>query len=42
MKLSNFALGTAAAMAVTGFAGAALAEWQPDRPINSIVPWSAG
>ncbi|MEM1284129.1 MAG: tripartite tricarboxylate transporter substrate binding protein [Pseudomonadota bacterium] len=42
MKLSNFALGTAAAMAVTGFAGAALAEWQPDRPINIIVPWSAG
>ncbi|MGD1886511.1 MAG: Bug family tripartite tricarboxylate transporter substrate binding protein [Cohaesibacteraceae bacterium] len=42
MKLTNFALGTAAAMAVTGFAGAALAEWQPDRPINIIVPWSAG
>lgn len=22
--------------------GAALAEWQPDKPINIIVPWSAG
>jgi len=37
-------LGTAvavAALALTG--GAALAQdWQPDKPINIIVPWSAG
>lgn len=42
MKLSNLAFGTAAALAASSFAGAALAQWQPERPINIIVPWSAG
>ena len=42
MKLSNISLVTAAALAATSLAGPALAEWQPDRPINIIVPWSAG
>ncbi len=32
----------AAAVAAVSFAGAAQADWQPDRPINIIVPWSAG
>ncbi|MBV6658849.1 MAG: tripartite tricarboxylate transporter substrate binding protein [Devosiaceae bacterium] len=36
------ALGVATALATTAFSGAALAQWQPDRPINIIVPWSAG
>lgn len=33
---------TAAALAVGTLAGPALAQWQPDRPIQIIVPWSAG
>lgn len=42
MQLANIALGAAVALAATGLCGAALAEWKPDRPINIIVPWSAG
>ncbi|MEM1287395.1 MAG: tripartite tricarboxylate transporter substrate binding protein [Pseudomonadota bacterium] len=42
MKRSHIALGAAAALAATSFASTAVAEWQPDRPINIIVPWSAG
>ena len=32
----------AAAVAVCAVAGPAMAQWQPDKPINIIVPWSAG
>ena len=32
----------AAALASIAVAGPALAQWQPDQPINIIVPWSAG
>lgn len=39
MKLG---LGMATAMAVALFALPAVAEWKPDKPINIIVPWSAG
>lgn len=42
MKLIKFAYASIAAIAAAGFATTALAEWQPDRPINIIVPWSAG
>ena len=35
------ALGLAGALCVSA-TGAALAEWAPDKPINIIVPWSAG
>ena len=42
MTKSHIALGAVAALATSLFAGAAVAEWQPDRPINIIVPWSAG
>ncbi len=35
------ASGVAGAL-VAAFGTAASAEWQPDRPINIIVPWSAG
>jgi len=35
-------LGLAAAMAAAVFALPASAEWKPERPINIIVPWSAG
>lgn len=35
-------LGMAAAMAAALFALPASAEWKPERPINIIVPWSAG
>ena len=38
LKLS----GIAGAVAVGLTAMPALAQWQPDRPINIIVPWSAG
>ncbi|WP_118134738.1 tripartite tricarboxylate transporter substrate binding protein [Oceanicella sp. SM1341] len=38
-KHAFVAAGMLAALAA---AGPALAEWQPDRPINIIVPWSAG
>ncbi len=34
---------TLATLAVTTtFAGPALAQWQPNKPINLIVPWAAG
>jgi tripartite-type tricarboxylate transporter receptor subunit TctC len=42
MKLSTIAFASVAALATTGLATSALAQWQPDRPINIIVPWSAG
>lgn len=42
MKLSTIALATFTAAATAGLATSALAQWQPDRPINIIVPWSAG
>ncbi|QDL94633.1 tripartite tricarboxylate transporter substrate binding protein (plasmid) [Paroceanicella profunda] len=32
----------AGVLAALAAAGPALAEWKPDRPINIIVPWSAG
>lgn len=35
-------LGGAATLALAMSVGAAQAEWKPDRPINIIVPWSAG
>ena len=42
--LADFAKPGAAALAlIVGMIGAAVAqEWQPDKPINVIVPWSAG
>ncbi len=43
MDLKNWAAGSVtAALALVLAAPAALAQWQPDRPINIIVPWSAG
>lgn len=42
MKLSKFAIACLAAATSTGLATSALAQWEPDRPINIIVPWSAG
>lgn len=33
---------SAALLAGTAFAGSAMAEWKPDRPVNIIVPWAAG
>lgn len=43
MTITTFgrALGLSAALGLAA-AVPALAEWQPDRPINIIVPWSAG
>lgn len=41
MKSGRIALALAVA-GVTAFATNAMAEWKPDRPINIIVPWSAG
>jgi len=35
-------LGMAAAMVVALFALPASADWKPEKPINIIVPWSAG
>ena len=42
MKLKTIMTASVAAVAAAGFATTAFAEWQPDRPINIIVPWSAG
>lgn len=35
-------LSAAIAASILTFPGVAAAEWKPDRPINIIVPWSAG
>ena len=37
-----FTAAVSAACALTVSAGAYAQEWQPDRPINLIVPWAAG
>jgi tripartite-type tricarboxylate transporter receptor subunit TctC len=43
MNRRNMMQGTALAAAVALLGGTAFAqEWTPDRPINIIVPWSAG
>lgn len=42
MKLSTFAMACLAATTSAGLTTSALAQWEPDRPINIIVPWSAG
>lgn len=42
MKLSKIAIACLAATTSAGLATSALAQWEPDRPINIIVPWSAG
>ncbi|WP_172294241.1 tripartite tricarboxylate transporter substrate binding protein [Pseudoruegeria sp. HB172150] len=43
MLTKNLArLAGAAAVAISAAAGPAFAQWQPDKPINIIVPWSAG
>ncbi len=43
MLTKNLArLAGAAVLAISATAGPALAQWQPDKPINIIVPWSAG
>lgn len=42
MKLGRMALMATSALALTLVAAPAFAEWKPDRPINIIVPWSAG
>ena len=33
---------SAALLAGVAFAGPALADWEPERPINIVVPWAAG
>ena len=43
MNLTKTGLATAAVAALMAVSGTqALAQWQPDKPINIIVPWSAG
>lgn len=42
MSLSKTALAALSGALLLGSATAAMAEWQPDKPINIIVPWSAG
>lgn len=42
MKLSKTAIACLAAATGVSLATSALAQWEPDRPINIIVPWSAG
>ena len=42
MKLAKLALAAISTVAMLAPGASALAEWEPDRPINIIVPWSAG
>lgn len=42
MNSKFFMAAISATCIMTGAAGALAQEWQPDRPINIIVPWSAG
>ena len=42
MNLARFAVAGAVLGAVASAAPAQEATWQPDRPINIIVPWAAG
>jgi tripartite-type tricarboxylate transporter receptor subunit TctC len=41
-SLSHWLLAGSVSALVLGAAGVAAQEWQPDRPINLIVPWGAG
>jgi tripartite-type tricarboxylate transporter receptor subunit TctC len=41
MRTSRF-VQLVAALATAAFAGAAVAQWKPAKPITIIVPWSAG
>jgi tripartite-type tricarboxylate transporter receptor subunit TctC len=40
--ISSKTLAVTAVSALMAAAGPAMAEWEPDKPINIIVPWSAG
>lgn len=42
MKFNKLALAATSALAVAFAASPVLAQWVPDKPINIIVPWSAG
>jgi tripartite-type tricarboxylate transporter receptor subunit TctC len=42
MRKNRKSLITLAASAFVALGAPAFAEWQPDKPINIIVPWSAG
>jgi len=42
MTPKKLVLATLGASMTAIFATSAVAQWQPDRPINIIVPWSAG
>ncbi|CAN0603210.1 unnamed protein product, partial [Ectocarpus sp. 12 AP-2014] len=41
-ELKHTILAALTTSAIVVGAGPAMAEWQPDKPINIIVPWSAG
>ena len=42
MKLAKLAVAAISTVALLAPGASALAQWEPDRPINIIVPWSAG
>jgi len=42
LKMVNTWITTGATILALSIGSVASAEWQPDRPINIIVPWSAG
>lgn len=42
MKLAKLAVAAISTVTMLAPGASALAEWKPDRPINIIVPWSAG
>jgi len=42
MKLMQFVLASGTALVTLGTTLALAQDWQPDRPINLIVPWGAG
>lgn len=42
MHFKHLVAASVATFTLMGTASSVMAEWQPDRPINIIVPWSAG
>jgi len=42
MKMRTLSMSSVSMAVLLAFSGPSLAQWEPDRPINIIVPWAAG